>query len=197
MLRGQDRITIGIGRRDFLRLSAGATALATTACSAARLLDPGPTEGLLPVGPIALDARRFHVLAALVAAMYPESPERPSGLAVGVPQRIDRELHFIAPPTLRQVELALDILEYGGLAAGWFGRFSRLPAARRLSGIETMLNHRWITYRQVATALTQLVKGMYYADRATWATIGYDGPWLPASVPPSIAAYPDYGPEQG
>ena len=30
------------------------------------------------------------------------------------------------------------------------------------------------------------------ADRRSWAGIGYDGPFMPALVPESIAAYPDY-----
>ncbi len=190
-----DRAGFGLGRRDFLRLSAGTTFLATAACGVATRLDVGVPKGLLPEGPAALDARRFFVLAALVEAMYPARAEGPSGLSVGVPQRIDREIWFMAPLLRAQLELALDVLEYGGLAAGWWGRFSRLAPERRLRGLEAMLNHRFTVLRQVATALTQLVKGMYYADPAVWAGIGYDGPWMPPKAPESIAAYPHLGGE--
>lgn len=193
----RDKAVAGFGRRDFLRLSAGASLVAAVGCGIAARLDRGAPPGLLPVGPAALDRRRFYVLAALTEAMYPERDGAPAGLAVGVPQRIDRELRFMAPPQRAQLELALDVLEYGGIGAGWWGRFSRLAPERRLAGLEAMLSSRWITYRQVATALTQLVKGMYYADPATWAAIGYDGPWMPPKLPESIAAYPDYGPGEG
>ena len=189
-MRSADKAGTGFGRRDFLRLSAGTTLLATAACSVAARVDGGAPAGLLPVGPAALDLRRFFVLAALVEAMYPARSAGPSGLAVGVPQRIDREIWFMAAPQRAQLELALDVLEYGGLASGWWGRFSRLTPERRLRGLDAMLSHRWTTLRQVATALTQLVKGMYYADPAVWAGIGYDGPWMPPKVPESIAAYP-------
>lgn len=195
MYSAVNRMGAGIRRRDLMHLSGvGAMAL-TTGCRVASWLDPGPPRGLLPVGPVALDPRRFHVLAALVEALYPGGEDMPAGLAVGVPQRIDRELYFMAPATRAQLEQALDILEYGGILAGWFGRFSRLDLERRLAAVTAMLDHRWIVYRQVATALTQLVKGMYYAAPESWAAIGYDGPWMPANVPESIAAYPDYGPD--
>lgn len=191
-----NKVTAALGRRDFIKLSAGASLIATSACSAANWLDSGPPAGLMPVGPIALDKRRFYVLACLVEAMYPGRADWPAGLTVGAPQRIDRELYFIAQPMRKQILLALDILEYGGIFAGWLGRFSRLTPARRLQALEQMLNHRWQTYRQVATALTQLVKGMYFADRSTWAAIGYDGPWQPAKPPESIAAYPHFPPRK-
>lgn len=194
MRRDRDRIVGSFGRRDFLRLSGGAALVATVGCGVAARVDGGPPAGLLPVGPAALDARRFHVLAALTEAMYPERAAAPGGLAVGVPQRIDREIWFMAEPQRGQLELALDVLEYGGPLAGWWGRFSRLTPERRVRGIDAMLKHRLTALRQVATALTQLVKGMYYADRATWDSIGYDGPWMPPKIPESIAAYPDLGP---
>lgn len=196
MTAAPNKISAALQRRDFLRLSATASVVTTTACSAASLLDPGPPAGLIATGPIALDARRFHVLATLVDAMYPERPDFPAGLALGVPQRIDRELHFMARHTREQIELALDLLEYGGIFAGWFGRFSRLSPERKLIAVDAMFDHRWITYRQVATALTQLVKGMYFADPGSWKGIGYDGPFMPPLVPESIAAYPDYSPEK-
>lgn len=190
------RITAGLHRRDFLRLTGLTGTAVAAACSGLSRLDPGPPAGLLAVGPIALDARRFHVLACLVEAMYPGQPDMPAALSLGVPQRIDREMHFMGSHTREQIELALDILEYGGMFAGWFGRFSRLSPASRLQAIEGLFDHRWMTYRQVATALTQLVKGMYYADRRSWAGIGYDGPMMPPREPESIAAYPDYSPQK-
>lgn len=124
--------------------------------------------------------------------MYPGKGPFPDALSVGVPQRIDREMYFLPVALFEQLELALDVLEFGGIFAGWFGRFSRLNPERQLEAIEAMLDHSWQTYRQVATALTQLVKGMYYADRATWQAIGYDGPWMPPKIPASIAQYPAY-----
>ena len=187
-----DKVIASLQRRDFIRLSATATLVATVGCAAANQLDLRRRSGTVSGAPIALSERRYFVLCSLIEAMYPAGQKQPAGLEIGVAQRIDRELHFLDAHTLSQVELALDVLEYGGIFAGHIGRFSHLKAPRRLDVLQNMFKHRWTSYRQVVTALTQLVKGMYYADRRSWAGIGYDGPFMPALVPESIAAYPDY-----
>ena len=185
-MQSGDRIAAGLRRRDVLRLGALAP-LWGVACRTAHTIAPaaGPEA---PV-PVALSAHHLAVLTALVDALHPGDGGRPAALAIGVPQRIDEELYFAPERFREQIGLALDLLEYGGLVAGFRGRFSRLDRERRARVVLGLLDHRIGLARRVAAGLAQIANGFYYADERTWEGIGYDGPWVPRSPPASEAHY--------
>lgn len=177
-----------VRRRRLFKLGAAGAAVLGLTYGTARLLRA--PAGAVPGTPVALSARRFTTVTALVAALYPgEEGGLPPGVDLGVPQRVDQELYFAAPHVRDQVDLALDVLEYGGPLLGWWGRFSRLPLARRRSGFTGLFQHPLGLVRQLAAATSQLVQVFYYAQPETWAAIGYPGPFLDRKPPLSEAYY--------
>lgn len=184
-----DRIWPAWRRRELIQLTGLSGFLLHTGCSAADLLDPGPPAGLGSQMAVALSPRRFHVLAVAAEGLFPGNGSAPAALSLQVPQKIDREVYFGGALFRSQVEQCLDVLEYGGVLAGWWGRFSRLAVERRIDAFNSLLAHRWLPMRQVGMAVSQLVKAFYYADERAWPAIGYDGPWLPAKEPESSLHY--------
>lgn len=183
------RVGLDLRRRDFLRLGVLSGLVLPLGCSAARrVAAPATAEGVLQF-PVALSEHHFAILVTLVEGLYPGDERRPAGLALGVPQRADEEFYFAPEHVRAQFELALDVLEWGGPVAGWWGRFTGLERDERAGQFAKLFDHPFDSFRQVAVGLSQVVRSFYYADERSWPAIGYDGPWQPPKPPDSAAHY--------
>jgi len=176
------------------------------------------TLGLLAVGPACSpspglpaappDLRLFEpgqaqVLAAVAEAFVPPGGAFPAGASdVGLVARIDAFLAEADPELAEGLRGGLLLLEWAGpLAAGRFGRFSRLGAGDRAAVIAA-LPRRLDALRQLYAGLKQLCLFLFYATPGGWQAAGYDGPWVeagqrdeglpsvpaPAASPPSSAS---------
>jgi hypothetical protein len=119
----------------------------------------------------------------VVDTLYPPGRKFPSGIELKVPEKIDRALYFSPPATREQLRLALDLVEYGGVLIGYLGRFSRLPFSRREKGFRSLLEHPFHLFRQVGSALKQVVQFFYFTEPAVWPLIGYEGPFVSPKPP--------------
>lgn len=174
------------------------------------------TLGLLAVGPACSpspelpaappDLRLFEpgqgqVLAAVAEAFVPRGGAFPAGASdVGLVARIDAFLAEADPEVAEGLRGGLLLLEWAApLAAGRFGRFSRLDAEGRAAVIAA-LPRRFDAFRQLYAGLKVLCLFLFYATPTGWRGAGYDGPWLeaghrgrglPAPPPPSPSPAPE------
>lgn len=139
--------------------------------------------------PIGLTARELAIVRSIVEALCPGDDELPSGLSVGVHQRIDEEVWSMPPDLADDVRSAISALELIPVAR--FGsRLSRLSVEHRLEAFEWMLARAPRVVGQAAGALKQMCGLFWYTRDETWAAIGYDGPWVKTpKPPPSSLAY--------
>ncbi|MBI2795284.1 MAG: gluconate 2-dehydrogenase subunit 3 family protein [Gemmatimonadetes bacterium] len=177
------RRLLKLGLGGALAVAAGGTALRWLAGGYGSQLAPGDT-------PIALSPKEFAVVKAFVDALIPASGAFPSGVALGVHQRIDEEMWSAAAPMRGDMKNGLQLLEHATLLDGFGSRFTALGAEARLAYIEALLRARPGALQQVAFALKEMAYLFYYARTETWKGIGYDGPFVAIPKPPdSRAAY--------
>jgi hypothetical protein len=182
-----------VGRRTVLRLGfAGATALALggglaswVTAGYASLLEPNDT-------PIALSVKEFAVVRALVDALFPGEDGFPSGLAIGLPQRVDEEIWAANDFTRGALKDGIQVLEHLPPLHGHPHRFTALDREARVAVFAKLLASRTNTIRQIAVALKQMTHLFYYANEKVWPSIHYDGPFVKEPKPPASAiAYAD------
>ena len=126
-------------------------------------------------------------MRAIVEALLPEDGDLPSGVALGVHQRIDEEV-WAAPDALRaDLKAGIALIEHTPPLFGFWGRFSRLSRDRREACFATLLARGPRPLRSAAVGLKQLCSLFYYARPETWGAIGYDGPWVDTPRPPASA----------
>ncbi len=77
-----------------------------------------------------------------------------------------------------QLQLALNLLEFAPGGPLTATRFSRLDLGERAAVVQAWQGSRLGVRRQVAASLRQAARFIHFSDEATWAAIGYDGPWL-------------------
>jgi hypothetical protein len=140
--------------------------------------------------PIALSTKELAVVRAIVDALLPADGDLPSGLSLGVHQRIDEEV-WAADDALRaDLAASLHLLEHGPVLLGFPGRLTGLSAEQRLDVLERALRSGPTPVVQAVLGLKQMCHLFYFTHPATWDAIGYDGPWIsPAKPPPSAVAY--------
>lgn len=139
--------------------------------------------------PIALSTKELAVVRAVVETLLPGGEGIPSGLSLGVHQRIDEEL-WSAPEAVRSdLKAALHLLEHAPPLQGFAGRFTRLHPADRERVFVGWLRSERAVLAQAANGLKQMCQLFAYTSPQTWAAIGYDGPWVerPAPPPSSVA----------
>ncbi len=176
------------GRRRLLKLGAGAAVVAAVGGGALRWFRFGYAPLLSPAEhPLALSVKEFAVAKAVVEAVTPAEDGLPSGLALGLPQRVDEQV-WGAPEGLRDdLQNGLQLLEHGTLLFGYRSRFTALPPAARRACLEAMMGGSNELLRQVAQGLKELVHLLYYSQPQVWAAIGYEGPYVANAVPPASA----------
>jgi hypothetical protein len=169
-------IQVGLGGSIVLALGGGVLSWATRGY---RLL-PGEAA-------IGLGEKELCVARAVVEALLPGGDGFPSGVALGIHQRIDEEAWAADDETRRDLSAALVVLEHAPPLIGVFGRLSTLTALERASALQAMMRHAWDVVAQSALAIRQLCLIFYFCRDETWAPIGYEGPWLPTPRPPDSA----------
>lgn len=179
------------GRRRLLKLGLGGAIAVAAGGGALRWIAGGYGSQLAADdSPIALSPKEFAVVKAFVAALIPADGAFPSGVALGVHQRIDEEMWSAAAPMRADMKNGLQLLEHATLLHGFGSRFTALGAGARLQYLEALLREKPGALQQVAFALKEMAYLFYYARNETWNGIGYDGPFVTVPRPPdSRAAY--------
>jgi hypothetical protein len=137
---------------------------------------------------LGLSIKELCVVRALVEMFFPASGALPSGVALGVHQRIDEEV-WSQPQAMREdLQAAIQLIEHGSLLLGFPGRMSSLDVATRERAFQRMLTSDQDVVVQAAVALKQMAHLFYYGHPDTWKAIGYDGPWQPRPLPAESSA---------
>lgn len=139
--------------------------------------------------PLGLTVKELAVVRAIVEALLPADGDLPSGLAVGVHQRIDEEVWSQPDPMRDDLKSAISLLEHLPPLYGWPHRLTRLAPAEREAFLGHVLLHGPGPVVQAAGALKQLCGLFYWGHPGTWGAIGYDGPFVPEQAPPSSVRY--------
>jgi hypothetical protein len=133
---------------------------------------------------LGLSVKELCVVRALVEMFFPAVDGLPSGVALGVHQRIDEEVWSQPPEVREDLKAALQLIEHGPPLFGFAGRMSRLEVAHREQAYQRMLASEQGVVVQAAVALKQMAHLFYYAHPDTWGALAYDGPWVPQPQPP-------------
>jgi hypothetical protein len=164
----------------------GATALLLGGGALLRWLSAGYKDKLTAAEvPIALSDKELAIMKTVVDTLAPEADGFPSGVALGVHQRIDEELWAAAPAARDEAKAAIQVFEHAPLTKGYGSRFTALAPAERLAYFEKILAGDNDTLRLTAVGLKQLVHLFYYTRPDTWKKMGYEGPFVPKPVPPA------------
>jgi hypothetical protein len=116
-------------------------------------------------------------LATLIAALEVLLPE--GAPAAQVAADIDAFLADSDPILAEDLSVALLVLEHaGGAGPVAFQRFSRLSRAERTEVLQRWQRSSLLTKRRIADALRRTAAFSWYARPESWASIGYDGPWV-------------------
>lgn len=142
--------------------------------------------------PVALTVKELAIVRAIVEALHPADGDLPSGLSIGVHLRIDEEVWSANDHARADLKAAIGVLEHVPLLFGWGGRLTHLPPADRVAFLVEVMATGPGPIGRAATAIKQLCSLFYYSHPATWAAIGYDGPWVPESPPDSSVRYAEH-----
>jgi hypothetical protein len=170
-----------LSRRTFLRRSlqlAGAAAtwpmLGTTGCAedGSRIASPG--EGGI------LGASARATLEAVAETLVPSGgPFAAGAREVELAARVERLVAEAPPELQRGFRGALLVVEWASpLLAGRLARFSTLPIDQRLVCVRALVESRLDLAREVYAGLKQICLFVFYAQDASWSSLGYDGPWI-------------------
>lgn len=161
-----------LGRRDFLKFSAIAAALA-----AGGLLAPGSARAALPPGIKFMSEGEYAVFRRLMEVMLPlEGTSLPPLKDIPVLQTLDGALlATMEPHILQGLKGGIAYFNEGPLAA--FGkRFVELSDAEAVRFCDAWADSAEVPQRALAMGLKKLVGLAYFANPPTWAALGYDGP---------------------
>lgn len=174
-----------IGRRKALSIGLGGAALLAVGGGVASWVSSGYGALLAPGDvAIALSVKELAVVRALVDALFPEEDGFPSGVSLGVHQRVDEEL-WAAPDALRdQLKNGIQLLEHAPPLYGEAHRFTALGRHKRAEVFAAVLRSRRATLRQIGIALKQLTHLYYYTSPIVWPHIHYDGTFVETPKPP-------------
>ncbi len=186
-------LTVGLKRRRLLQLGLGGALALAAGGGALRFFAGGYAAQLAPSEvPVALSAKELAVVKAFVEALLPAEDGFPSGVALGVHQRIDEEAWAASEGTRGDLKNGLQLFEHATISHGFGSRFTALGAAARLAYVDKLLRADPGALQQIAAALKELAYLFYYVCPETWGHIGYDGPLVGAAKPPdSHVAYQD------
>lgn len=172
----------GVSRRRLFAFGLGGTAL--LACGGGlSWLTVGYRIGDDDV-PIAMSVKEMAIVRAIVDALLPADGDLPSGLQLGVHQRIDEELWSMPAHLRDDLKSAIQLLEHLPPAFGFAGRLTRLSPEQREAALLAFLRAKPTPVVQAATALKQMCQLFYFARDEAWPGIGYDGPWVKTPRPP-------------
>lgn len=170
--------SLELTRRAFLTRGlqvAGALAFAPALACGTGPSSPSPDVPLRVLSPSELP-----ILEAVADTFVPSGGAMPLGAReVGLALRIDALVAGQGADMARGLRGALWITELASpLLAGRLGRFSRLDAAARHDCIAALAASDLALLREVYAGLKQACHFTFYAQDATWAALGYEGPWV-------------------
>lgn len=175
-----------VGRRTVLRLGTTGAALLALGGGAGAWITAGYPALLAPTdAPVALSVKEFAVVRALVDALFPADDGFPSGLDLGVHQRVDEELWAASDRTRSDLKSGIQLIEHLPPLYGKLHRFTALPREARAEVFAAMTRSSRSTIRQIAIALKQMVQLFYYGNEQVWPHIHYDGVFVPTPKPPA------------
>jgi hypothetical protein len=162
-------------RRDFLKKSLLGSLLFGSAGFVASCKQRAAVE-VRPEGVLILNVAEFRTLTKFCRAVLPEA-DSPASQAV--PYRIDREISYWQEKNQAQVKSLLALIEQGTkyFFYSWHS-FRELPTPRQQDYLHGWESSRFGFRRQAFQALRMMAFFYFYAQDATWKTIGYDGPWV-------------------
>lgn len=131
---------------------------------------------------LVLDADRAAVLAAFAEAAIATGNGFPPVADTGLVARIDEDLFFTEPAIRNDFLLAIDAADLLPLLYGRFSRLHRMSVAERRDFLDSLADTRFDTVRAIANGLRLVTGLVYYANRATWAAMDYEG--THAGLPP-------------
>jgi hypothetical protein len=163
-------------RRTLLRLGVASAALVAVAGGVAFLFEPAWRDGRLTPG-----GRR--VLGAVARAVLDgRLPADAAAMQAAVSSHLDRvDATVRAMPAASQRDIANLVtllstapgrIALAGLPAHW----PQADVALTLVALQAMRTSRIALRQQAYHALRDLTHAAYFADRATWAQLGYPGP---------------------
>lgn len=175
-----------LGRRRLIQVGIGGAALLAVGGGAFRWVTRGYAlrAGEVAIG---LSVKQMCVARALVEALTPGGSGLPSGVELGIHQRVDEQIWASDPGMASDLRAALELIEHVPPLLGHTGRFTSLDLASRQDVFDRMLRSRRDLFAQIAVAFKQLVQICYYADERVWPALGYDGPWIREPKPPASA----------
>lgn len=177
-------------RRGFLKLGVASGAVFAAAGAGLAWWSVGYAELLGPEErPISLTAKELAIVKALVNALLPADGDLPSGVSLGIPQRVDEELWAADPAARSEIAWGLQLLEHLPRLYGLRGRLTELSPDGARDYLARVLAGPRESLRQVVLAMRQLLHLLYYAHRATWVAIGYGGPFVEKAVAPDTHAH--------
>jgi len=180
-----------VGRRAVLRLGVGGAVLLAAFGGVAAWITAGYASQLDPTdAPVALSVKELAVVRALVDALFPAEDGFPSGIELGVHQRVDEEIWAAAEVTRSGLKSGLALMEHLPPLYGHAHRFTALSREARVRVFDAMLRSKTETIRQIAVALKQATQLFYYGNEKVWPHIHYDGVFIKTPRPPaSSVAY--------
>lgn len=132
---------------------------------------------------IGLTEKGLSVARALTEALFPAEDGFPSGISLGVHQRLDEEAWASSALIREDIEGALGLIEHAPPLAGYFSRFTRLSLADRTACMDQLCRDRRRLVVAAASSIKQMLHLFYYAHPATWAGMAYAGPFVPDPRP--------------
>lgn len=134
--------------------------------------------------PIGLSTKELAIAKAVVETLLPADGDFPSGVSLGVHQRIDEEAWASPEATQNDLKNGLELLEHATVAYGYGARFTSLGQADREAYLAALLDGKSTVLRQVSFGIKQMAHLFYYAHPEVWKVIGYEGPFVGDAVPP-------------
>jgi hypothetical protein len=161
-------------RRDFLKTSLSGTMLLGSAGLLSRSTGgpTGPAPGLM-----FFSSRELKTLTAFSEAVLPGAET--GGAVQDVPLHIDREVNHWKTRSQSQIRSLLALVENGTRYFFFSWRlFSELSLDEQQRYLLEWENSTIDLRRQAYQALRMMAFFYYYAQDATWPSIGYEGPWI-------------------
>ena len=181
-------------RRQFLKLgliSGGAVAATLNGCG--KIFEGAPESRALATRfgtLLVLSEDEAGVMHSFAETAIPSSAGFPTAIEAEVVQRLDEELYFISDYIVEDLKTVLNALEWMPIFYGYFSRFSKLSAEKRLRFLNGTKDTSSDTVRAVIHNCRMICFNLYYGHESTWAAIGYDGPF--AGVPEIIGVQRKY-----
>ena len=175
----------GISRRRLLGLTLGVGAATIGGAYLFSSAKQGASTEIGQMRLMTLDAAAASTLHAAAQVVLPSGDGFPSIADAKTIERIDEEIYFVSPEVREDVKTAIKVLEYLPFMYGYFSRFSALDMTTRKVVLEKAFKSQFEVPRAVSASLRLIVQLFYFGSSATWARIGYDGPF--AKLPPQMS----------